>query len=347
MATLCTVPGGETILLGDAVCVTGYDGTFSRPTVKRASAANLATSKTVFGIAEANSAGGIVSVRVAGAVAETAITSLGVGASRIVATDINQTAAADQCRLLRVPRPDGSEHVVGTCDENGNLAVQPRASRDASPLTTFNPKSFGCPWNGSDDDTPGWAAMMAAIPVTGGRVDLPPGLGWFAGNVEIDKPIHVVGRGGGNGQKSSGFEVSPGHSVAIRSAATSANATTASNAVIEKVDVWSKILVRGAGFSGSGIGNVFASGVKVRKGDCYIRNTGTKNYAELYNLYMRIVGTAAWTLIGVRRKKFPFDDQTPLKTPGVFEEREYQARGVINDEEVGQPSNIVSVKFAG
>ena len=79
----------------------------------------------------------------------------------------------------------------------------------------------------------------------------------------------------------------------------------------------------------------------------YIRITGSKNYAELYNLYMRIVGTAAWTLIGVRRKKFPFDDQTPLKTPGVFEEREYQARGVINDEEVGQPSNIVSVKFAG
>ncbi len=61
----------------------------------------------------------------------------------------------------------------------------------------------------------------------------------------------------------------------------------------------------------------------------------------------RTVAASNRTLIGVRRKKFPFDDQTPLKTPGVFEEREYQARGVINDEEVGQPSNIVSVKFAG
>jgi hypothetical protein len=79
----------------------------------------------------------------------------------------------------------------------------------------------------------------------------------------------------------------------------------------------------------------------------HVRITGSKDYAELVNIYSRIVGTAAWTLVGIKRKKFPFDDQTPLKTPGVPEQREYMARGVINDEEVGLDSDIVSVLFGG
>ncbi len=79
----------------------------------------------------------------------------------------------------------------------------------------------------------------------------------------------------------------------------------------------------------------------------HVRITGSKDYAELINIYMRLVGTAAWTLVGIKRKKFPFDDQTPLKTSGTPERREYIARGVIDDEEVGQMSDIVSVTFGG
>lgn len=75
--------------------------------------------------------------------------------------------------------------------------------------------------------------------------------------------------------------------------------------------------------------------------------TGSKDYAELINLYMRRVGEMAWTLIGIRRKKLPFDDQTPLKVANVPEQREYMARGVNGDDEVGQPSDIVQVTFAG
>ena len=75
--------------------------------------------------------------------------------------------------------------------------------------------------------------------------------------------------------------------------------------------------------------------------------TGSKDYAQLVNIYSRVVGTAAWTLIGARRKKFPFEDQTPLKVAGVPEQREYMARGVIDDNEVGQPSDIVTVLFGG
>jgi hypothetical protein len=80
----------------------------------------------------------------------------------------------------------------------------------------------------------------------------------------------------------------------------------------------------------------------------HVRITGSKDYAETVNISMAVVGSGLpATIIGHKRKKFPFDDQTPLKTPGVPEIREYSARGVIGDEEVGKPSDIVRVTFGG
>jgi hypothetical protein len=78
----------------------------------------------------------------------------------------------------------------------------------------------------------------------------------------------------------------------------------------------------------------------------HVRITGTKNYAETVNIYMRRKG-GAFAIIAPKRKRFPFDDQTPLAVAGVPEEREYMARGVIGDDEVGQDSDIVSVVFGG
>src|SRR5262252_7252785 len=95
MSKQCTVPNGETIAEGDAVCVIGFDTANNRPTVKMATRDNLATSRTVFGVAEENAAGGSVFVLVAGEVAENAITSLGAGRSNIVATDIHNATAAN------------------------------------------------------------------------------------------------------------------------------------------------------------------------------------------------------------------------------------------------------------
>jgi len=143
MSKQCTVPNGETIAEGDAVCVIGFDTANNRPTVKMATRDNLATSRTVFGVAEENAAGGSVFVLVAGEVAENAITSLGAGRSNIVATDIHNATAANQCRLKRIDRPNDSEFVVGTCDEHGNLVVQPRASRDRSARHVYNVCSYG------------------------------------------------------------------------------------------------------------------------------------------------------------------------------------------------------------
>jgi len=74
--------------------------------------------------------------------------------------------------------------------------------------------------------------------------------------------------------------------------------------------------------------------------------SGSKNYAETVNIYMRRK-SGPWVLIAPKRKRFPFDDQTPLTVAGTPEEREYMARGVNGDTEVGQDSDIVSTVFGG
>jgi hypothetical protein len=191
----CTVPSGETIAIGDAVCVIGFDTANNRPTVKRATRDNLAASKTVFGVAEDNAvfedvaAGGSVFVLVAGEVAENAITSLGAGDSRIIATDVNNATAAKQCRLIRIDHPDGSEYVVGTCDENGNLVVQPRASREASTLHVFNVRSYGAFGDGAADDLAAITNAVSAIAVSGGTLFFPSGT--YSVTSDLTIPPHV------------------------------------------------------------------------------------------------------------------------------------------------------------
>jgi hypothetical protein len=150
----------------------------NRPKVGRATRANLASSKTVFGLAfETKGNGQEIQVYVAGEAAPNSKTSLGAGGagtSFVVATDVNAATAADQCRLIRVERPDGSEYVVGTCDEGGNLAIQPRASRDTSARLMFNVRSYGVTGAGSDE-TAISAAASAAAASTGGILHFPSG----------------------------------------------------------------------------------------------------------------------------------------------------------------------------
>lgn len=155
MPTTCTASG--TIAVGDAVCVIAWDGGANRPTVARATAANLGTSKTVYGVTKVVSGGGTpVDVLVAGEAFDAGLfpggspmlSGTGAGSSHVVATDITQGSAANQCKLVRVERPNGSEHIVGTCDENGNIIVQPRASRDTSPQHVFNVCSYGAVGDG-------------------------------------------------------------------------------------------------------------------------------------------------------------------------------------------------------
>jgi hypothetical protein len=78
-----------------------------------------------------------------------------------------------------------------------------------------------------------------------------------------------------------------------------------------------------------------------------VQIAGSKDYADLVNIYLRLLGETTWRLVGIRRRRFPFDDQTPLKVAGTPEQREYMARCVVGEDEVGHPSDIVSVTYGG
>jgi hypothetical protein len=63
------------------------------------------------------------------------------------------------------------------------------------------------------------------------------------------------------------------------------------------------------------------------------------------NIYTRLVGTVNWQFLA-RDNNSPYDDERPLAN-GQPEKREYMAIGVVGDDEVGQPSDIISVVFGG
>jgi hypothetical protein len=67
--------------------------------------------------------------------------------------------------------------------------------------------------------------------------------------------------------------------------------------------------------------------------------------ADSLNVYFRPKGTGPMRLLAAKRVRFPLDDETPPATAGQPEEREYQVIAVIGDDEVGQPSDIVTAVF--
>ena len=85
--------------------------------------------------------------------------------------------------------------------------------------------------------------------------------------------------------------------------------------------------------------------IKVESHPGYNELTGKKRGVRALNFYMRVKGTGTWTLLASKRASFPFSDDTPPATAGKPEEREYMAMGVINDEEIGQPSDIATAVF--
>jgi hypothetical protein len=64
------------------------------------------------------------------------------------------------------------------------------------------------------------------------------------------------------------------------------------------------------------------------------------------NLYVRRKGETPWRVLAQKRVRFPYlDTALPATTGAVVEEREYRAIGVIDDDEIGQPSDIVSAMW--
>ncbi|MEI6507289.1 MAG: hypothetical protein WCO54_02325 [Bacteroidota bacterium] len=72
----------------------------------------------------------------------------------------------------------------------------------------------------------------------------------------------------------------------------------------------------------------------------------TKKGVEGVNVYTRLQGVHDWTFLS-RDTHSPYDDHRMLAQPGTPENREYMVVGVINDIEIGLPSDIASITFAG
>lgn len=77
-----------------------------------------------------------------------------------------------------------------------------------------------------------------------------------------------------------------------------------------------------------------------------IRVDFTKGGFDAVAVYCRLRGSAGWTRLGTDAFS-PYYDTNPLANPATPETREYQLRGMIDDEEVGPASDIVSIVFGG
>ena len=72
----------------------------------------------------------------------------------------------------------------------------------------------------------------------------------------------------------------------------------------------------------------------------------TKGPTDGVNIYTRLQGEPTFVFLA-RDTNSPYKDNRPLAVPAQPEQREYQCRGIINDEEIGQMSEISSVTFGG
>ncbi len=71
-----------------------------------------------------------------------------------------------------------------------------------------------------------------------------------------------------------------------------------------------------------------------------------KKGVEGVNIYHRKKGESTWKFLA-RDTKSPYDDKIVLVTKDQPEHWEYRAFGVKNDQEIGIPSDIVEIVFAG
>jgi hypothetical protein len=85
---------------------------------------------------------------------------------------------------------------------------------------------------------------------------------------------------------------------------------------------------------------------KVRIVGGEIRLDWKKKGADAVYVYARLRGVATWTRIGMDTSS-PYIDGRPLAQANVPETREYMLRGVVDDEEIGLDSDVLSITWAG
>lgn len=200
MPTICTVFDLGNISAGRAVCLVGWDDLNSRPRVARATLTVLNSSKTVLGVSlEDKDNGDSISIAVSGDVVPDSLSALGLGLSRVVVADSQNPTEASQSVLRRVDEAanfGGEKFVVGTCDTNGNVVIQPRHfSDDTGFPKVFNVREFGAWGDGVTNDAPAiQAALNAAAPVAGTVYLGPSEKGYrMMGGITIPRGVRLLG----------------------------------------------------------------------------------------------------------------------------------------------------------
>ncbi|MFT3934412.1 MAG: hypothetical protein QM726_12395 [Chitinophagaceae bacterium] len=71
-----------------------------------------------------------------------------------------------------------------------------------------------------------------------------------------------------------------------------------------------------------------------------------KHGAEAMNVYTRLHGETNWVLLGIATQS-PYIDTRPLANPTVPEIREYYVMPILANKEVGQRSEVLTIKYTG
>jgi hypothetical protein len=77
-----------------------------------------------------------------------------------------------------------------------------------------------------------------------------------------------------------------------------------------------------------------------------IRIDFVKSEADGVVVYCRLRGSPGWNKLGIDTST-PYFDTNPPAQPSVPETREYQVRAILDDQEIGQMSDIVSLVIGG
>ena len=71
-----------------------------------------------------------------------------------------------------------------------------------------------------------------------------------------------------------------------------------------------------------------------------------KSGCDAMNIYSKLTSETNFVKIATALQS-PYDDTRPLAVPNQAEVRQYKARGVIGNGEIGQMSAVIQVAFAG
>ncbi|MEI6508369.1 MAG: hypothetical protein WCO54_07780 [Bacteroidota bacterium] len=90
----------------------------------------------------------------------------------------------------------------------------------------------------------------------------------------------------------------------------------------------------------------FKSVITLSLGHGFVSVKFTKKGIEGVNVYCRLKGESNWTFLTLAMHS-PYNDHRMLADPIKPENREYMVIGVFADVEIGLPSDIASITFAG